>query len=166
RLRLMEFTAAALADAVITHSSEEARLLAAQIGAAKVHTVRWSAATRPAAVPLAKRRGIAFIGGYGHPPNLDAARWLITEIMSRLRERDPKIECLLIGDGLPDGVRQRCRDGVVALGPVEKLAEIFDRVRLTVAPLRFGAGVKGKVIDSLAAGVPCVMSPIGAEGLD
>ena len=52
RLRLMEFAAAALADAVITHSSDEAKLLAAQIGAAKVHTVRWSAATRPAAVPL------------------------------------------------------------------------------------------------------------------
>jgi glycosyltransferase involved in cell wall biosynthesis len=166
RLRLMEFTAAVLADAIITHSSEEAKLLTAQIGAAKVHTVRWSAPARPTTVPFGKRRGIAFIGGYGHPPNLDAARWLISEIMPRVRERDPKIECLLIGDGLPEGVRQRCGDGVVALGPVMDLAEIFDRVRLTVAPLRFGAGVKGKVIDSLAAGVPCVMTPIGAEGLD
>jgi glycosyltransferase involved in cell wall biosynthesis len=63
-------------------------------------------------------------------------------------------------------VRQRCGDGVLALGRVENLPEIFDRVRLTVAPLRFGAGIKGKVIDSLAAGVPCVMTPIGAEGLD
>jgi glycosyltransferase involved in cell wall biosynthesis len=166
RLRLMEFTAAALADAVITHSSDEAKLLAAQIGAAKVHTVRWSATARPTSVPFGKRRGIAFIGGYGHPPNLDAVRWLISEIMPRVRERDPKIECLLVGDGLPDGVRQRCGDGVLALGRVENLPEIFDRVRLTVAPLRFGAGIKGKVIDSLAGGVPCVMTPIGAEGLD
>jgi glycosyltransferase involved in cell wall biosynthesis len=166
RLRLMEFAAAALADAVITHSSEEAKSLAAQIGAAKVHTVRWSAAVRPTTTPFAKRRGIAFVGGYGHPPNLDAARWLISEIMPGVRERDPKIECLLVGDGLPDGVQQRCGDGVVALGPVRDLAEVFDRVRLTVAPLRFGAGVKGKVIDSLAAGIPCVMTPIGAEGLD
>jgi hypothetical protein len=116
RLRLMEFTAAALADAVITHSSEEAKSLAAQIGAAKVYTVRWSAAVRPTTTPFAKRRGIAFVGGYGHPPNLDAARWLISEIMPGVRERDPKIECLLVGDGLPDGVRQRCGDGVVALG--------------------------------------------------
>ena len=166
RLRLMEFAAAALADAVITHSSEEAKSLAAQIGAAKVHTVRWSAAVRPTTTPFAKRRGIAFVGGYGHPPNLDAARWLISEIMPRVRECDPNIECLLVGDGLPDGVRQRCGDGVVALGRVTDLSEIFDRVRLTVAPLRFGAGVKGKVIDSLAAGIPCVMTPIGAEGLD
>jgi glycosyltransferase involved in cell wall biosynthesis len=166
RLRLMEFTAAALADAVITHSSAEAKLLTAQIGATKVHTVRWSATARPTTVPFGKRRGVAFIGGYGHPPNLDAARWLISEIIPRVKERDPEIECLLVGDGLPDGVRQRCGDGVVALGRVADLSEIFDRVRLTVAPLRFGAGVKGKVIDSLAAGIPCVMTPIGAEGLD
>src|SRR5205814_10490773 len=97
---------------------------------------------------------------------LGGARWLVTEIMPRLRQRDPKFECLLVGDGLPDGVRQRCGDDVLALGSVADLAEIFDRVRLTVAPLRFGAGVKGKVIDSLASGVPCVMTPIGAEGLD
>jgi glycosyltransferase involved in cell wall biosynthesis len=166
RLRLMEFAAAALADAVITHSSDEAKLLAVQIGAAKVHTVRWSATARPTEVPFAERHGIAFIGGYGHPPNLDAARWLISEIMPLVRQRDPELECLLVGGGLPEGVRQRCGDGVVALGLVEDLGEIFDRVRLTVAPLRFGAGVKGKVIDSLAAGMPCVMTPIGAEGLD
>ena len=96
----------------------------------------------------------AFIGGYGHPPNLDAARWLISEIMPLVRQRDPALECLLVGGGLPEGVRQRCGDGVAALGLVEDLGEIFDRIRLTVAPLRFGAGIKGKVIDSLAAGVP------------
>jgi len=166
RLRLMEFTSAALADAVITHSSGEAKLLAAQIGAAKVHTVRWSATARPTEVPFAERHGIAFIGGYGHPPNLDAARWLISEIMPLVRQRDPALECLLVGGGLPESVRQRCGDGIVTLGQVTDLSEIFGRVRLTVAPLRFGAGVKGKVIDSLAAGVPCVMTPIGAEGLD
>src|SRR5206468_1803697 len=115
-------------------SSEEARLLAAQLGGAKVHTVRWSVIRHPTKTPFAKRHGIAFIGGYGHPPNLDAARWLIGEIMPRVRERDPTIECLLVGDRLPAGLRQRCGEGVVALGAVEDLAAIFERVRLTVAP--------------------------------
>ena len=164
RLRLMEFTAAALADAVITHSSDEARLLEAQLGNAKVHLARWSVAPRPTKTAFGKRRGIAFIGG--HPPNLDAARWLIAEIMPRVRARDPALECWLVGEGLPEGLKQRCGDGLVALGPVADLTEIFERVRLTVAPLRFGAGIKGKVVDSLAAGVPCVTTPVGAEGLD
>jgi glycosyltransferase involved in cell wall biosynthesis len=51
------------------------------------------------------------------------------------------------------------------VGQVQRLEDVFDAVRLTVAPLRFGAGLKGKVLDSLAAGVPCAMTPIAAEGL-
>jgi glycosyltransferase involved in cell wall biosynthesis len=127
--------------------------------------VRWEVAPRPTRVPFAKRRGFAFIGGYGHPANLDAARWLISEIIPLVHAQEPGLECLLVGDGMPDGLRQRCGNGVVALGQVNDISEIFDRVRLTVAPLRYGAGIKGKVVDSLAAGVPCVLSPIAAEGL-
>jgi len=73
---------------------------------------------------------------------------------------------LLVGNDMPEQLRRLCKDGVVAIGYVEDLAEIFDRVRLTVAPLTYGAGVKGKVIDSLGAGLPCVGTPIAAEGLD
>ena len=54
---------------------------------------------------------------------------------------------------------------MLVLGHVAQLGEVFNRVRLTVAPLRYGAGVKGKVLESFAAGVPCIMSPIAAEGL-
>ena len=67
---------------------------------------------------------------------------------------------------MPEHLLRACGNGVVAVGYVQDLAEIFDRVRLTVAPLDYGAGVKGKVIESLSAGVPCVCTPIGAEGLD
>ena len=166
RLRLLELTAASLADRVITHSAEEAKLLETQVGAARVHTVRWSARANPTAVPFAQRHGIAFIGYYDHAPNLDAVRWLITEIMPLVRRRDPTIECLVVGSGLPDALRRCCSEGVVAVGHVEDLGEIFDRVRLTVAPLAYGAGIKGKIVDSLAAGVPCVCTPIAAEGMD
>ncbi|HEX3860540.1 MAG TPA: glycosyltransferase [Stellaceae bacterium] len=166
RLRLLEYTAAALADTVITHSSAEAKQLAAHVNATPIHTIRWSARPRPTQIPFERRHGIAFVGGYGHPPNLDAARWLIAEIMPLLRQRDPHLECLLVGDGLPEALRRRSGNGIVVMGKIENLAAIFDRVRLTVAPLAYGAGIKGKVIDSLAAGVPCVCTRIAAEGLD
>jgi len=166
RLRFAEYVAAAYADAVITHSTREAEALAKQVGAGKVHTVLWSTPTRPTRKPFAERAGVAFIGGYGHEPNLDAARWLIGEIMPLVRKRDPKIECLLVGSNMPEHLRRLCGDGVVAVGYVEDLADIFDRVRLTVAPLTYGAGIKGKVIESLAAGVPCACTPVAAEGFD
>ena len=67
---------------------------------------------------------------------------------------------------MPETLRARARDDVEAIGAVGDLADIFDRVRVTVAPLAYGAGIKGKVLDSLAAGIPCVCTPIAAEGLD
>lgn len=165
RTRFCELFAAATADAVITHSTYEAQLLRAQIGAAKVHVVPWTVAPRPSAVPFSRRRGMAFIGGFGHEPNRDAVRWLVSEIMPLLRARNPTIECLLVGSEMDERLGLS-GEGVVPVGQVEDLAEIFDRVRLTVAPLTYGAGIKGKVIESFAAGIPCICTPIAAEGLD
>jgi glycosyltransferase involved in cell wall biosynthesis len=99
-------------------------------------------------------------------PNLDAARWLIGEIMPLVRERNPRVECFLVGSDMPENLRRLCKDGIVAVGHVNELAEIFDKVRLTVAPLTYGAGIKGKVVESLGAGLPCVCTPVAAEGFD
>lgn len=111
------------------------------------------------------RRGIAFVGSYGHAPNVDAARVLVDEIMPLVWSHLPGLPCLLVGSDMPDRVRRLAGPHVELVGHVADLGSLLERVRLTAAPLRFGAGVKGKVLDSLAAGVPCVMSPIAAEGL-
>jgi O-antigen biosynthesis protein len=168
RLRFIEHTAAILTDAVITHSKREAEVLVKQIPSSKVHIVPWSVTPKATQIPFKRRCGVAFIGGYGHEPNLDAARWLISEIMPLVRKqkRGRDIECFLVGSNMPEQLRQLCTNGVVALGYVEDLAEIFDKVRLTIAPLTFGAGIKGKVIESLSAAIPCVCTPFAAEGLD
>jgi glycosyltransferase involved in cell wall biosynthesis len=166
RMRLAETVAAASADSVITHSSYEAEILRKNVSAKRVHTIPWDARTRPTPIQFAKRHGVAFIGGFAHQPNCDAARWLIGEIMPLVRKRHADITCALVGSELPPDIAALCGSGVTAVGRVKNLMDIFDRVRLTVAPLGYGAGVKGKVIDSLAAGVPCVCTPVAAEGLD
>ena len=117
-------------------------------------------------MPFSQRAGFAFIGGFGHTPNQDAVRWLIKDIMPLVRSQDPSIQCFLVGSDMPEQFKQLQADGVVPIGYVENLSEIFDRVRLTVAPLAYGAGLKGKVIDSLSAGIPCVCTNIAAEGLN
>jgi glycosyltransferase involved in cell wall biosynthesis len=161
-----ELLAMGAVDAVITHSTFEADLLNRLIPPGRVHVVTWPAPLAPIAAPFSERSGLAFVGFYGHQPNLDAARWLIDEIMPLARKSDPSVECLLVGPGMPWEVERLCGEGCVAAGAVEDLADLFARVRLTVAPLAFGAGIKGKVIDSLAAGVPCVCTPVAAEGLE
>jgi autotransporter passenger strand-loop-strand repeat protein len=162
---LEECMAAWSADAVLTHSVDETAILRQAVPEANVYRVPWSVPERDAPVPFAARHGIAFIGGYGHTPNVDAARWLVEDVMPLVWRDAPQIECLLVGSDMPESMRDLERQGVVLLGAVADLGSVFDRVRLTVAPLRYGAGVKGKVLDSLASGVPCVMSPVAAEGL-
>jgi len=165
RLRLAECTAAIQANIVITHSNVEAELLRRSVPAARVHVVPWEIPIRETAAPITERHGIAFIAGFRHRPNADAAWFLLKHVMPLVWEHNPKIDLYLAGSYLPDGLRNLAPPQVQILGAVDDLQEVFDKVRLTIAPLRFGAGIKGKILNSFAAGIPCVMTPIGAEGL-
>jgi len=166
-LRQRELLAMRLADAVLTHSPEEARLLSEAAPGANVHVAPWEVSVRGWREQRGAPAGVGFLGSFGHAPNLDAADWLISEIMPRVWEHDPSIPCLLAGSGMPPRLEEwAARDPrIVVLGRIGALADLFDKVRLTVAPLRYGAGVKGKVLESFAAGLPCVMSEVAAEGL-
>lgn len=164
--RRLEARAMREADVLLTHSTEEAALIGRDLPGVNVHVVPWSVSVRPPARRLSRARsGVLFFGNYAHAPNLDAALWLVEEIMPRVWDRDPAIHCLLAGAEMPARLRALAGGRVEVLGQVDDLDALFGGVRLSVAPLRFGAGAKGKVIESLAAGLPCVMTPIAAEGL-
>jgi O-antigen biosynthesis protein len=81
--------------------------------------------------------------------------------MPLVRRGNPEIECLLVGGDLPDHLRRICGEAVMPVGYVKDLSDIFDRVRLTVAPLTYGAGIKGKVVESLSVGLPCLQPDCG-----
>lgn len=166
RQRVTEFAAALQSDSVITHSSYEAGLLRNQLAPTKVHVVPWAIPLRPVSEPFSTRRGAAFIANYQHQPNADAARLLLERIMPEVWIRDSSFPCLLGGSGMPQWLQSLTQKPAEALGSVPDLAQLFGRVRLSVAPLSFGAGIKGKVMMSLAAGIPCVCTSIAAEGLD
>lgn len=168
-LRTAELLGVLAADAVITHSSHEAALLAADAPEAAVFLLPWAVAPRPVSTPFDDRTAIAFVGSYAHPPNLDAAHSLIGTIMPLVWAHDPSITLLLAGSDLPASLREAAEAApgpVEVLGHVPDLATVWERTRLTAAPLRYGAGLKGKVLDSLAAGLPCLCSPMAAEGMD
>ncbi|WP_264787871.1 glycosyltransferase family 4 protein, partial [Gluconobacter roseus] len=165
RTRLEECTTAWQADAVLTHSPVEAEWLRHAVPQARVVCVPWAVHKREQKADFAVRRHIAFIGNYCHAPNLDAAIWFARDVLPELRATDPERELWLVGPHLP--CHLSWPEGVRVLGHVTDLdRDVFDHVRLTVAPLRFGAGIKGKVLESLLAGIPCVMTSIAAEGLN
>jgi glycosyltransferase involved in cell wall biosynthesis len=159
-----EIAAMRLVDCVLTHSRFEADFLRRSLPSINVHTVPWGVTPgKPAS--LKGRADIAFIGGAGHAPNLDAVICLADQIMPRVWQNDPTIKCLVAGAGWSANLFSRFDRRMVPLGHQPDLGTVLNSVRLTVAPLRFGAGLKGKVLASLAAGTPCVMSSVAAEGI-
>ncbi len=165
RLASIEAHAAARADIVLTHSPAEAQLLRQAVSFDRVHVVPFAVGARPGRRRFAERHGLAFIGSFGHAPNADAVYVLAHDIMPLVWAQDPSITCRIAGHGWHAARLPGLDPRLEILGPTNDLDGLLDSVRLTVAPLRFGAGIKAKVLDSFAAGVPCVMTGIAAEGL-
>ena len=111
------------------------------------------------------RRDILFIGGFSHAPNVDAVVYFVEEILPLVVERLPDVVFQVVGSNTPVKVRELAGKNVQVLGFVQDVKPVFDRARVAVAPLRFGAGVKGKVNQSMAYGIPTVVSSIAAEGM-
>jgi glycosyltransferase involved in cell wall biosynthesis len=108
--------------------------------------------------------GILFIGGYNHPPNVDAARWLHGEIMPLLWKRNPKITLTLLGSNPPDSVLAMESERVRVPGFVSDVRPYFLNARVFVAPLRYGAGMNGKVGHALSYRLPVVLTEMAADG--
>lgn len=154
------------ADATVVVSDAERDLLAAAVPGANIVVLPLAREVRPPRTPFVGRTGVGFIGGFAHAPNLDAVRFFLAEVWPLVLRGNPRCEFSIVGAGLPPGVLDGEQGAVRYLGPVADAAPWFESVRLTVAPLRFGAGVKGKVVSSLAAGVPCVATPVAVEGME
>jgi glycosyltransferase involved in cell wall biosynthesis len=163
--RERELAIARLADATIVVSREEESLLHKAIPGFTVCHIPLARDCPGRVNGYAERQGIGFIGGFGHPPNIDAVHYFLDTIWPGVRARLPGVEFRVMGSDMPDEIRNRTAPGFVAVGYVPDLTEQMERIRVMVAPLRFGAGVKGKVASSLAHGVPCVATPIAAEGM-
>ena len=115
-----------------------------------------------------KRNGILFVGGFGHGPNIDAVLWFAKDIFPKIIEKNPKIVWYIIGSNPPEDVLNLASQNIIVKGFVsdEELTNTYKMVRLVVAPLRYGAGVKGKVVEAMKNGTPVVTTSVGAEGME
>lgn len=152
-------------DITFVHSTHERELLLAQKPDARIYVLPLIDQIVENDVPHPERMDVMFLGGYNHPPNLDAARWLLQDIWPTLSERLPQARLLLIGANPPAELKALASERVVVTGRVDNLSEWFNRSRIFVAPLRYGAGAKGKLIAAMGHGVPVIATDIAAEGL-
>lgn len=114
-----------------------------------------------------QRKDMLFIGGFGHSPNVDAVKWMAKEILPRLVELLPDIVVHILGSNPPEEIKSLASEHMKIHGFVtdEELAEFYRNCRLDIIPLRYGAGIKGKVIEAMQYGMPVVTTSIGAEGI-
>jgi GT2 family glycosyltransferase len=153
-------------DLVLSYNEvEHAIILSHNLDATPVSKCPW-VVELPSQVPgFAERHNLAFLGGFGHPPNAEAVEWFVEEVMPLLRKKLPGVCFIVYGSNVPESIDALGCEDVIIKGYVEDVAEVYDKCRIFIAPLKTGAGLKGKVAGALAHGVPTVLSPIAAEGL-
>lgn len=166
-------------DVVLYPSAEETSYvqewLRVEGGRAKALTVPLFAVDR--VVPLGHdanaarqgRRTLLFVGGFAHAPNADGIAWFMREVWPLVLARRPATECVLVGSDPPSWIQALAQEDsrITAPGHVseEVLHAEYGRALVAIAPLRFGAGTKGKVVEALQHGVPVVTTSTGAQGL-
>ena len=166
QVRDQELEVMAQVDLTLSYSAVERGVIeAASLGACATAACPWVQECPDEVAPLQGRAGLAFLGSYGHPPNRDAVSHWLQELWPELREQFPQLQLHLYGSGLNRELAQSwgATAGVVIEGWVQDPAEVYNRHRLAIAPLRSGAGLKGKVIAAAGHGLPQLLSPLAAE---
>lgn len=171
---LRELAAIYRSDGALVLSDHEMRILTERLGmpAQSLFLCRYAYPPRSPGLGFAERKDFGFIGNFRHAPNWDAVQWLLSDIWPQIRSeltRAGVASRLRIAGAYPpreagDKARQAGPD-VVMEGPVPDAAAFLGSCRVNLAPLRFGAGIKGKITDGWWGGTPCVSTRLGAEGL-
>lgn len=166
RTRALELDVIARADATLVVSTAERDLLARDAPDARVEVVSNLHELAGAGLPFERRRDLVFVGGFRHPPNVDAVRWFVEAVFPAIRAALPGVRLHCIGgDVVPEVQALRSHEGVLVHGYVADIAPYMDGCRIALAPLRYGAGVKGKINLSMAHGQPVVATSCAVEGM-
>ncbi|HEX9146672.1 MAG TPA: glycosyltransferase, partial [Candidatus Binatia bacterium] len=156
---------AAAADRVIAITAEEKAQILKDVPSANVELIPNIHDCVDIPKPLTGRKGLFFIAHFFHTPNEDAVVYFVKEIFPLIRRQLPEIVFHIIGSNMTKTVKSLARPGVFPRGYVPDPSPYFNSCRVFVAPLRYGAGMKGKIGQSMSFGLPVVTTSIGAEGM-
>ncbi len=163
--RIKELAVAKACDVTLVVSPYEVEVLAKELPNTKVKVLTNIHEIYGCRKGFKQRKDIMFIGGYQHTPNVDAVEWFIKEIFPLVEKQLPEIKFHIIGSKAPKHIQKMATGNIVFQGFVEDIEPIMDDIRIAVAPLRFGAGVKGKVNMSMSYGQPVVGTKVAVEGM-
>jgi glycosyltransferase involved in cell wall biosynthesis len=153
------------ADCSVVVSEFERELLSKEAPDARVVNFPYVINAKPTRTEFQARQDMLFLGGFRHPPNVDAVIWFSKHILPLVKETLPDLKFFVIGSNPTDEVIQLASEDIIVTGYVDDLTPFFERVKLSVSPLRYGAGIKGKIVMSMSYGLPCVATSVAMEGM-
>ncbi|NMC75361.1 MAG: glycosyltransferase, partial [Geobacteraceae bacterium] len=162
--RNQELQVYGLADSVIAVTEEDKRLLLEEKPDLSVHVIPNIHPVESVIPPCEGREGVLFIGNFFHDPNIDAVMYLCRDIWPLVRLRLPDARLYIVGNSPPEQIKNLAGNGIVVTGYVPDTGVYLRNCKVSVSPLRYGAGMKGKVGEALAAGIPVVATSVASEG--
>jgi glycosyltransferase involved in cell wall biosynthesis len=164
RYRKLESRLARESDLVWCAATEDKHLMQAAAPGTQIEVVPTIHELHDRGLPFEKRSDLLFVGNMAHAPNADAVHYFMREIYPRIHEAMPDVKVKIIGDDPAGEIRGYDSPQVSVLGYVPVIESFLERSRVFIAPLRFGAGIKGKIGEAMSYGLPVVTTSIGAEG--
>ena len=153
-------------DCTIVHTAVEAEIIKRLLPIDNIVEFPYIAELHRTQAAFEDRHDVLFLGGFGHPPNIDAVQHFVANIWPLVVPQLPeRSRFVIIGASPPSEIQLLAGERIVVTGHVKDLQPYFDSARVFVAPIRYGAGIKGKVIQSLCHGTPSVITSIAAEGI-
>lgn len=167
RTRAHELALVQAADVTWVVSQEEFAQLKHDVPSAELHVISNVVEPGPPGLPFSRRAGFLFVGGFRHPPNVDAVLWCAETIWPLIRAALRDATWHVVGAALPHAVGERLKahPGIRIHGQIDDLSPLLAGTRVSLAPLRFGAGVKGKINQAWAHGLPVVATACAVEGM-
>ncbi len=165
KTKLHELDIVRRADLTLVVSPVERELLERECPGKRVEVLSNVHELGPTGLPAEQRRDLLFVGGFGHPPNIDAVTWFVTEVWPRIAQALPDAKVHVVGSQMSDALKALGGERVQMHGFVADLAPLLASARVSIAPLRYGAGVKGKINQAMAHGLPVVATPVAVEGM-
>ena len=154
-----------IADVTLVVSPVEQEILARECPGACVQILSNINVVASEVPPFAGREGIVFVGAFPHHPNNDGMKFFVEDILPLVRRELGRVPIIVIGSEPPDWLTALNAEDFIVEGYVPDIVPMLNRSRLNIAPLRYGAGVKGKVTGSMGYGLPVVGTTVAAEGL-
>ena len=165
RVREMELATYARSDLVLTVTEDEKQVLLKELPDLIVEVVPLVHDSVAQTPPFEARSGLLFVGYFVHAPNQDAMWFFVNDVFPLVRERLSGVKLYIVGGEPTPEVLAMAADDIEVTGFVPETEPYLNRCRVSIAPLRYGAGMKGKIGEAMMNGIPVVTTTIGAEGI-